>query len=65
MWMATRFDRMSARASGSSAMPFLSAKAMMGMDTVMPWLPLPLLDMAGSVQPAMRASEAAAVSPIA
>ena len=33
--------------------------------TVMPWLPLPLLLMAGRVLPAIRASDAAAVIPMA
>ncbi len=38
---------------------------MTGIVTVMPWLPLPELLMAGSVQPAILASDAAAVSDIA
>ena len=37
---------------------------MTGILTVIPWLPLPLLDIAGRVQPAIRASAAAAVLPI-
>ena len=38
---------------------------MTGMLTVMPWFPLPLLDIAGRVDPAIRASDAAAVKPMA
>ena len=38
---------------------------MTGTLTVMPWLPLPELLMAASVQPAILASDAAAVSAIA
>ena len=38
---------------------------MTGMLAVMPWFPLPLLLMAGRVLPAIRASEAAAVRPMA
>ena len=33
--------------------------------TVIPWLPLPLFDIAGRVHPAILASAAAAVMPIA
>ena len=65
IWMATRLLRISALASLSSSTLYMFAYAITGMLTVMPWLPLPLLDIAGRVHPAMRASAAAAVMPMA
>ena len=65
MWMAIRLLSINALARVSSSVPCLSAYAMTGMLTVIPWFPLPELLIAGNVHPAILASDAAAVRAIA
>ena len=59
--MVISWLRASARSMASSSAPSFLAVAATGSDAQMPWLPLPAVLITGSMQPAIRASAAAAV----
>ena len=65
MCMAVRWLSTRARASCSSDTSYFRLYAITGMVTVIPWFPLPELLIAGSVHPAILASDAAAVMAMA
>ena len=60
--MAVRLLMMRARMVSSSVLWFSSANTTTGMVAQMPWLPLPLLLITGTMAPAMRASQAQLVT---